>query len=70
MTFHSVFISSPGITAAEIEVVNAVLQTPLVEKLGVGAWAIVGAGGVVVKNLPEHSIATGVPAKIKKEIIQ
>lgn len=29
----------------------------------VGAWTVVGAGGVVVQNLPPHITAVGVPAK-------
>lgn len=31
----------------------------------VGTWAIVGAGGVVTKDLPDGVCATGIPARIK-----
>lgn len=30
----------------------------------VGRWATVGAGGVVVDDLPEHSLAVGIPARV------
>lgn len=30
----------------------------------IGAWTTVGAGGVVITDLPAHSIATGVPARV------
>lgn len=33
----------------------------------VGKWSIIGAGSVVIKNIPEYSVAVGVPAKIIKE---
>ena len=32
----------------------------------VGAWATVGAGGVVVNDIPQNIVAVGVPAKPKK----
>jgi sugar O-acyltransferase (sialic acid O-acetyltransferase NeuD family) len=30
----------------------------------IGKWTTVGAGGVVIKDLPEYSLAAGVPARI------
>ncbi len=30
----------------------------------VGQWAIVGAGSVVTKNVPDHALVYGVPAKV------
>lgn len=33
----------------------------------VGSWTTVGAGGVVVRDLPDNVIAVGVPAKVSKE---
>jgi acetyltransferase-like isoleucine patch superfamily enzyme len=29
----------------------------------VGAWAKVGAGAVVIRDIPAHSISVGIPAK-------
>ena len=34
----------------------------------IGANAVVGAGAVVTKNVPEWSIVAGVPAKVIKTI--
>lgn len=33
----------------------------------IGKWSIVGAGSVVTRNLPERSLAYGVPARIRRE---
>ena len=30
----------------------------------IGNWSVIGAGAVVVKNIPSHSVAVGVPCKI------
>jgi serine acetyltransferase len=34
-----------------------------VEKHHIGARSIIGAGGVVVKDIPENVTAVGIPAK-------
>lgn len=31
----------------------------------IGAWAMVGAGSVVTKDIPDHALVVGVPARIK-----
>ena len=33
----------------------------------VGSWSTIGAGAVVIKDIPDHATAVGVPAKIIKE---
>jgi len=33
----------------------------------VGAWSVVGAGAVVISDIPERVVAAGVPCEIKKE---
>ena len=35
----------------------------IIQGITVGAHTIVGAGSIVVKNLPEHCTAVGAPAK-------
>jgi sugar O-acyltransferase (sialic acid O-acetyltransferase NeuD family) len=36
-----------------------------IQRIAVGAWTTVGAGAVVVRNLPDRVVAVGVPARIK-----
>lgn len=38
----------------------------ILDGVNIGDGAVIGAGAVVTKDLPEYSIAAGVPAKIKK----
>ena len=39
--------------------------TSIVPGVTVGAWTTVGAGGVVVSDLPEKVVAVGVPARVR-----
>ena len=39
-----------------------------IEKITVGEWSVVGAGTVLVKNVPEFSLYVGVPGKLKKKL--
>jgi acetyltransferase-like isoleucine patch superfamily enzyme len=32
----------------------------------IGKWAVIGAGAVVVKDIPDYAVAVGNPAKIIK----
>jgi acetyltransferase-like isoleucine patch superfamily enzyme len=32
----------------------------------IGSWTTVGAGAVVVGDLPEHSVAIGIPARVRE----
>jgi len=113
-------MSSPDITAAEIEAVNRVLQTPhlsigprivgfeertaayvgvrhavgvssgtaglhlciiaadigegcyigmganVIQGITIGPWSIIGAGAVVIRDIPPHVTAVGVPARVIK----
>ncbi|HPI97605.1 MAG TPA: acetyltransferase [Synergistales bacterium] len=36
----------------------------IIPDMNIGEWSTVGAGGVVVRDVPPHSLAIGVPAKI------
>ena len=56
-------MSSPDITAAEIEAVNQVLRPPY---LSIGPWSVIGAGTVVVRDTPANVTAVGVPVKVIK----
>lgn len=39
----------------------------IIEKLEIGEWSTVGAGSVVIGNIPANSTAVGAPAKVIKE---
>ena len=67
---HFVTIGSMKGTAAVIE--DGAYIGPsvsLVENVRIGRCAMVGAGAVVNKDVPAHSVAAGVPAKVVKEDI-
>ena len=40
------------------------LQAAVTEKCSIGAHSVVGAGSVVLTDLPDHVLAYGVPARI------
>lgn len=35
----------------------------IIGPVSVGSFAVVGANAVVLKDIPEHAVATGVPAR-------
>jgi sugar O-acyltransferase (sialic acid O-acetyltransferase NeuD family) len=37
-----------------------------IHQVTIGAWSTIGAGAVVVKDIPENVIAVGIPAKVIK----
>lgn len=41
-----------------------------IQQVGVGEWSVIGAGAVVIDNIPDHVVAVGIPAKVKKKIIE
>ena len=42
-------------------------STTTKEKIHVGKWCIIGAGTVLIKDVPDFSLCVGVPGKIKKK---
>ena len=40
--------------------------TTFVQQVSVGSWSIIGAGAVVIEDIPEKVVAVGVPAKVVK----
>ena len=40
------------------------------EKIKIGKGSIVAAGAVVTKDVPEYSIAGGIPAKVIRELTE
>jgi sugar O-acyltransferase (sialic acid O-acetyltransferase NeuD family) len=38
-----------------------------IQEVSVGSWSTIGAGAVVVDNIPEKVVAVGVPAKVTKQ---
>lgn len=49
---------------------GAWLGTNCVIMADVGAHSVIGAGAVVTKPIPSHSVAVGVPARVVKSIAQ
>jgi acetyltransferase-like isoleucine patch superfamily enzyme len=41
----------------------------VIDRISIGDWSYIGAGAVVVRDLPPSVMAYGVPAKIIKELI-
>jgi len=39
-----------------------------IHQVTVGAWTTIGAGAVVVSDIPEHVLAIGLPAKVHKQL--
>jgi sugar O-acyltransferase (sialic acid O-acetyltransferase NeuD family) len=42
------------------------MGTNVIQGCSIGAWSVIGAGAVVIRNIPSHSTAVGVPAKAIK----
>lgn len=57
--------------AGEVEIGEGTLLgvgAKVILSISIGAWATVGAGAVVVRNLPANVTAVGVPARIIREL--
>ncbi len=63
---------APGVNlAGEVNLGTGVfcgIGTKIISGITIGNWTTTGAGSVVVDNLPEHSLAYGVPAKVIRKI--
>ncbi len=59
---------SPGVNLAgnvQLQVgVFCGIGSKIINGMTIGKWATIGAGGVVINDLPEASFAVGVPAKV------
>jgi len=43
-------------------------NSTLINKVTVGDWSIIGSGAVVNRDIPPHSVAVGVPAKVIRRL--
>lgn len=43
------------------------LHSTIINRSSIGEWSIIGAGATVVKEIPPHSLAVGVPAQVKRK---
>jgi UDP-perosamine 4-acetyltransferase len=63
---------SPGVNlAGDVQLHEGVfcgLGSKIINGMTIGKWATIGAGGVVINDLPEASLAVGVPAKVISQI--
>ncbi|MBN2597279.1 MAG: acyltransferase [Marinifilaceae bacterium] len=69
---HQIISNSPKISAP-IEIGNHVwigMNVTILKGVRIGDGAIIGAGSVVVKNVPQNSLAVGVPAKVIKSNVK
>ena len=65
-----------GIFDAEIHVGNITIDdncwiaanVTILNNVHIGKGSVIGAGAVVTKNIPENSIAVGIPAEVIKKI--
>jgi sugar O-acyltransferase (sialic acid O-acetyltransferase NeuD family) len=59
---------SPGVNlAGEVQLGDGAfcgIGSKVINGIRIGKWATIGAGGVVINDLPEDSLAVGVPAKV------
>ncbi len=46
------------------------LNSCAINRKTIGEWSIIGAGAVVVDDIPPHSLAVGVPARVIKKLNQ
>lgn len=44
------------------------INSSIINRTEVGEWCVIGAGAIVTKEIPPHSMAVGVPARIIKTI--
>lgn len=51
------------------EGVNVGTGATFIQGITVGAWSIIGAGTVVIRDIPEKVVAVGVPAKIVRNVM-
>lgn len=63
--------TEPGFVAESIEIEDDVwigTGAIILKGVNIGSGAVVGAGSVVVKNVPKHTLVAGVPAQVIKNI--
>jgi len=49
--------------------VNVGTGTVMKQGIRIGKWSVIGAGTVLINNVPEFSLCVGVPGKIKRKLI-
>lgn len=67
---HAVPIKDQGIVYSSVHIEDDVwigAKAIILSGVTIGRGAIIGAGAVVVRDIPENSIAVGVPAKVIKK---
>lgn len=67
---HDIPIKDQGVEYAHVHIEDDVwigAKATILSGVTIGRGAIIGAGAVVVRDIPENSIAVGVPAKVIKK---
>ncbi|KQV84490.1 NeuD/PglB/VioB family sugar acetyltransferase [Rhizobium sp. Root1220] len=66
---RSVFVAPSACIAGCCEIGDGVfvgVNATILPRLRIGNWATIGAGAVVTKNVPDHAVVVGNPARIVK----
>jgi len=79
---HTAVVIGPKVTIGEAVTINSLcaissntkigdycyvgVGTKVIQKINIGKNATLGAGSVIIKDVPENCLAAGVPAEIKK----
>ncbi|HEX6852989.1 MAG TPA: acetyltransferase [Candidatus Polarisedimenticolaceae bacterium] len=68
---HSVFVAHAVSLSGEVVVEDGVFigtNATVVPRVRIGRWSTIGAGSVVLKDVPPYSVAVGNPAKILRTV--
>lgn len=66
---HSVFVAHAVSVSGSVEIGDGCFigtNATLVPRIRIGKWATVGAGAVVTRDVPDHAVVVGNPARVIK----
>lgn len=66
---NSTFIAHAVSISGEVEIGDGVTvgtNSTIIQRIKIGNWATIGAGAVVIRDVPDYAVAVGNPAKVIK----